>query len=268
MNNPKFLSRKGKLQHFDMVTSNPMWNQKFDQKVYENDEFSRFSSGYPNNSSADWGWVQHMAASLTDTGRMAVVLDTGAVSRGSGSGGSNRERDIRKAYVEQDLIESVILLPENLFFNTTAPGIILIVNKQKSHPGEILLINGSGQFEKGRPKNFLTADAIRKMGEIYLQWKAVEEISIIITTAEAAKSDYNLSPSRYIAKAAVDDTIPLEDAVLLLKEAEEERALADQKLWEVLAELGLGDDSVSPLFSSSPPMAVAEKKHPYGKGKK
>ncbi|QXO95902.1 type I restriction-modification system subunit M [Methanospirillum purgamenti] len=268
MNNPKFLSRKGKLQHFDMVTSNPMWNQKFDQRVYENDEFSRYFSGYPNNSSADWGWVQHMAAYLTDSGRMAVVLDTGAVSRGSGSGGSNRERDIRKAYVEQDLIESVILLPENLFFNTTAPGIILIVNKQKRHPREILLINGSGQFEKGRPKNFLTADAIKTMGEIYLQWKAVDEISIIITTSEAAKSDYNLSPSRYIAKAAVDDTIPLEDAVFLLKEAEEERALADQRLWEVLAELGLGDEPVSPLLSSSPPMAVAEKKQPYGKGKK
>ncbi|MFX8262749.1 N-6 DNA methylase, partial [Acinetobacter baumannii] len=76
------------------------------------------------SSSADWGWLQHMLASLSETGRMAVVLDTGAVSRGSGNQGSNRERDIRKAFVEHDLIEAVILLPENLFYNTTAPGII------------------------------------------------------------------------------------------------------------------------------------------------
>jgi type I restriction-modification system DNA methylase subunit len=81
--------------------------------------------GTPPTSSADWGWVQHMAASLSDHGKMAVVLDTGAVSRGSGNQGSNRERDIRKVFVERDLVEAVVLLPENLFYNTTAPGIIL-----------------------------------------------------------------------------------------------------------------------------------------------
>ena len=64
-----------------------------------------------------------MHASLADTGKLAVVLDTGAVSRGSGNQGSNKERDIRKAFVEADLIEAVLLLPENLFYNTTAPGI-------------------------------------------------------------------------------------------------------------------------------------------------
>src|SRR5919199_5290124 len=97
---------------------------------------------------------------------MAVVLDTGAVSRGSGNTGSNRERDIRKAFVEGnlmnegDLIEAVILLPENLFYNTTAPGIILVINEAKRHPGEILLINASRLFAKGRPKNYMTIEHV------------------------------------------------------------------------------------------------------------
>jgi len=87
-------------------------------------------------STADWGWVQDMHVLLSDRGRMAVVLHTGAVSRGSGNQGSNRERDIRKQFVENDLIEAVALLPENLFYNTTAPGIITVINWAKRHQGE------------------------------------------------------------------------------------------------------------------------------------
>ena len=118
--------------------------------------YNRFVYGYPPNSTADWGWIQHMFKSLNDKGRMAVVLDSGSLSRGSGNEGSNRERDIRKAFVEKDFVEAVILLPENLFYNTTSAGIILIINKEKKHKNEVLLINASKIFEKGRPKNFLT----------------------------------------------------------------------------------------------------------------
>ncbi|KJU82045.1 N-6 DNA methylase, partial [Candidatus Magnetobacterium bavaricum] len=120
MSKPAFLTPEGSLRRFDKVTANPMWNQDFDKSVYENDAYSRFTYGYPPSSSADWGWIQHMAASLTDKGKMAVVLDTGAVSRGSGNQGANRERDIRKAFVEKDWVEAVVLLPENLFYNTTS----------------------------------------------------------------------------------------------------------------------------------------------------
>lgn len=97
------------MRQFDLVTANPMWNQDFPISTYEHDPHDRFCFGSPPASSADWGWLQHMLASLKDGGRMAVVLDTGAVSRGSGNQGSNRERDIRRAFVEADLIEAVIL---------------------------------------------------------------------------------------------------------------------------------------------------------------
>jgi len=86
---------------------------------------------------------------------MAVVLDTRAVSRRSGNQGSNKERDVRKRFVEDDLIGAVLLSPENLFYNTTAPGIVMVLNKRRRKPGEILLINGSKLFSKGRPNNFL-----------------------------------------------------------------------------------------------------------------
>jgi type I restriction enzyme M protein len=137
MARPAFTRDDGTLRLFDLVTANPMWNQKFPPSQYENDTYGRFARGVPPSSSADWGWIQHMAASLNEGGKMTVVLDTGAVSRGSGNQGSNKERDVRKVFVEADLIEAVFLLPENLFYNTTAPGIILVVNKAKRHPARL-----------------------------------------------------------------------------------------------------------------------------------
>lgn len=254
MKNPRFTTPlslagrgaggEGSLRTFDKVTANPMWNQKFGTEVYENDTYGRFTRGTPPSSSADWGWIQHMCASLNERGKMAVVLDTGAVSRGSGNQGSNRERDVRRTFVEGDLvtpgdlIEAVILLPENLFYNTTAPGIIMVINKAKPHPGEILLINASRLCAKGRPKNYLTDEHIQQIYDIYRDWRAEDGVSAIITTTEAARNDYNLSPSRYVATDDVEPPLPLEETLVLLAQAEEERAEADAELNRVLNALG------------------------------
>ena len=239
LHRPAFTQADGSLRRFDRVTANPMWNQKFAAASYENDTFGRFTRGVPPTSSADWGWVQHMAASLADAGKLAVVLDTGAVSRGSGNQGSNKERDIRKAFVTEDLIEAVFLLPENLFYNTTAPGIILVVNRRKRHAGQILLVNGSKQFSKGRPKNYLEPAHITALADAYLKWRAVDSLSALITTADAAKNDYNLSPSRYVSVGEQAEVLPLDEAVVELREAEEEFETANRELEKVLKKLGL-----------------------------
>ena len=240
MRRPAFTEGDGSLRQFDIVTANPMWNQDFTASTYENDPYERFQRGTPPASSADWGWVQHMLASLKPGGRIAVVLDTGAVSRGSGNQGSNKERDVRKQFVEDDLIEAVLMLPENLFYNTTAPGIVMVVNRRKRHKGEILLINASKLFSKGRPKNFLDDQHIAQIGDVYHRWEAVEGVSAIIAKEDAVKSDYNLSPSRYVATDGQEEVVPLEEAVVFLREAEEERAEADKELNKVLKKLGFG----------------------------
>ena len=86
MTNPKFRSLDGSLRAFDIVVANPMWNQPFDTSIYEKDEFGRFEEHGGNTSGkADWAWLQHTVASLKPNGRAAVVLDTGAVTRGSGT---------------------------------------------------------------------------------------------------------------------------------------------------------------------------------------
>lgn len=171
---------------------------------------------------------------------MAVVLDTGSVSRGSGNQGSNRERDIRKVFVENDLVECVILLPENLFYNTTAPGIIMVINKAKEHPGEILLINASKLFAKGRPKNYLAHDHIEKIYEIYCYWLEEEGLSKVVRNEEAARNDYNLSPSRYVSTNGKEEYRPVEEILVELAEVEEERQAVDRELNDILGKLGFG----------------------------
>ena len=86
-----------------------------------------------------------------------MVLDTGAASRGSGNAGKNREKEVRKWFVERDLIEGVIYLPENLFYNTSAPGILLFVNKAKpkAQQDKLFLVNAAQVFAKGDPKNYI-----------------------------------------------------------------------------------------------------------------
>jgi type I restriction enzyme M protein len=238
MHRPAFTEGDGRLRQFDLVTANPMWNQKFPADTYKNEPYDRFGRGVPPSSSADWGWMQHMLASLSPTGRMAVVLTTGAASRGSGNSGSNKERDICKQFVEADLVEAVVLLPENLFYNTTAPGIVMVINRKKRHPGEILLINASKLFANGRPKNYLEDQHVEQIAAIYRDWRAEEGVSAIIPKDEAMKKDFNLSPSRYVSTGPEPEVLPLDEAVVRLQEAEEERAEADRQLDDVLAGLG------------------------------
>ena len=236
--NPRFVEG-GKLRTFDKVTANPMWNQKFPQKVFETDRHNRFLFGVPpSNSTADWGWIQHMFASLKDCGKLVVIIDTGVVSRGSGNVGSNKEKDIRKKFVDKDYVEGVILLPENMFYNTTAPGNIIVINKEKKHEREILLINASKEFAKGRPKNYLTDEHIRKIEEVYKNWQEVDGLSKIITIEEVAKNDSNLSPSRYVEIGEKEEYLPLDEALVELAQVEEERKEIEAELNAIVQKLG------------------------------
>lgn len=241
---PGFGAEGSGLKQFDYVVANPMWNQDvYEESFYEHDSWGRFQHfGYPPRSSADWAWLQHIYASLNEYGRAAVVLDTGAVSRGSGSKSSNRERDIRKKFVEEDIIECVILLPENLFYNTPAAGVVILLNCEKpiERKNQVLLINASNYFVKHKPKNELTGEGITAIAEVYLKWETHKKLSYVITLEDARRTDYNLSPSQFVD---VNDALvlrPLQEIMADLAIARAERDLAEKKLTEVIGRLDLG----------------------------
>lgn len=201
MTNPKFRDSDSSLRKFDIVVANPMWNQSYDSAIYEKDDFGRFDEhGGITSGKADWAWLQHTLTSLSPTGRAAVVLDTGAVTRGSGSRNEDKEKTIRKWFVDHDFIEGVVLLPDNLFYNTTAAGIIILLNRNKlpHRKGKIVLVNASREFKKGRPKNYIPDENIRKIAQSFIKGQDVERFAKVITNEAAAESDYNLSPSGYV----------------------------------------------------------------------
>jgi type I restriction enzyme M protein len=243
MTNPKFLEG-GKLKKFDIVVTNPMWNQdNIDASFYENDPYDRFSrrGGYAPASSADWAWVQHVDSSLKDNGRAAIVLDTGAVTRGSGSQSDNKEKAIRKWFVDNDLIEGVILLPDNLFYNTTAAGIILILNKNKptNRKNKIILINASEEFEKGRPKNYLTDKGIEKIYSVFSKWKEEDKFSKIVSIKEISqKHDYNLSPSRFIETGEAIEHRDIQDIINDISKINKEQQENEKELKKEFSRLG------------------------------
>src|SRR5262249_38411115 len=195
-------------------------------------------AGYPGGK-ADWGWVQVIHASLNPTGRAAIVLDTGAASRGSGNAGTNKERDVRRWFVERDLIEGVIYLPDNLFYNTSAPGIILFLNRNKpaERRGRLFLVNASKEFAKGNPKNYLTEDGVARIATTFKTWREEEKFSRIVPLEEVARNDFNISPSRYVHTGAADEYRPIGEIIEELDEINSLAMAIDNSLRHVLIQL-------------------------------
>jgi type I restriction enzyme M protein len=197
-------------------------------------------AGYPGGK-ADWGWVQIILASLKENGRAAVVLDTGAASRGSGNANTNKEKEVRRWFVEHDLLEGVIYLPENLFYNTTAPGNILVLNraKPKDRKGKLFLLNASREFTKGDPKNYIPEEAIVRIADTFAKWKEMEKYSCIVTRDELAKNDFNISPSRYIHTSEADEYRPLVEIIEELEGLKVEADTVDEQLRSILTKIVL-----------------------------
>lgn len=232
-----------RLQTFDRVVANPMWNQAdFSEADYDADELDRFpqGAGYPGPK-ADWGWMQHILASLNAGGRAAVVLDTGAVSRGSGSSNTNKEKEVRKWFITHGLIEGVIYLPDNLFYNTPAPGVIVVLARQRvaDQTGSIMMVNASREYTKGDPKNYLSADAVERIASAFTEWKEIPALSRVVSVDEIAQGDFNLSPARYVQTGAEVEHRPLGTIVSEIRELEDDVSAVDTALWNNLKGLDL-----------------------------
>jgi type I restriction enzyme M protein len=240
MINPKFRDASGKIRGHDIVVANPMWNQPFAQDLFKNDPFDRFqTAGGITSGKGDWAWLQHTLACLSADGRAAVVLDTGAVTRGSGSKNEDKERNVRKWFVDNDLIDGVILLPENLFYNTTAAGVIVVLNKRKpaARKDKITLLNASKHFRKGRPKNYLPEADIKMLAATYLKAEAVDGEVAVITKQQAEEADYNLSPSRWVGQAEDATTADIPSLITKLRNLATELHASDQRVLQLLGGL-------------------------------
>lgn len=232
---PKF-KEGNEIKKFDFAVANPPWNQDgYGEETLRKGEFWQKRFPFPSlpKNSADWAWIQHMLSSIKENGKVAIVIDTGAVSRGG------KEKLIRQEILERDLFECIILLPEKLFYNTNAPGLIIVFNKNKpeKRKGKILLINGSKEFIPGKPQNILGPENIQKIAEIYKEFKEVERLSKIITLKEAKEADYNLSPSRFVMAIEEEKYKDIREIKIELEKMEKEGEEIKEKLMKILEKI-------------------------------
>ena len=240
MINPKFKTASGQIATHDIVVANPMWNQPFSPDLFANDPFDRFRTrGGITTGKGDWAWLQHTLACLNQRGRAAVVLDTGAMTRGSGSKHEDRERNIRKWFVDRDLIDGVILLPDNLFYNTSAAGIIVVLSKRKpaARKDKFVLLNASRRVRKGRPKNYIPQEDIRPLAAAFAKGEPVEGEVAVITREQAEKADYNLSPSRWVGLRTANELGTLNSLIQAYKVISVEERRLNEELSSVLRAL-------------------------------
>ncbi|WQY48109.1 type I restriction-modification system subunit M [Helicobacter pylori] len=203
LSNPFFTTENGMLKTFDYVVANPPFSLKnwtdglsIDPKSKQviNDHFNRFEDGTPPEKNGDFAFLLHIIKSLKNTGKGAVILPHGVLFRG------NAEGVIRKNLLLKGYIKGVIGLAPNLFYGTSIPACVIVLDKENAHARKgVFLIDASKDFKKDGNKNRLRDQDVQKMIDTFNALKEIPYYSKMVSLEEISANDYNLNIPRYIA---------------------------------------------------------------------
>jgi type I restriction enzyme M protein len=202
---PMFTDEKtGLLRTFDYVVANPPFSVKSwtDGVNVGADPYKRFVYGTPPEKNGDYAFLLHILASLKATGKGAVILPHGVLSRG------NAEASIRQNLVKQGFIKGIIGLPANLFYGTGIPACIIVLDKEGAAARDhIFMMDASKGFVKDGPKNRLRERDIHRILSTFLGQVEDDKYSRNVSISEIAdpKNDYNLNLPRYIDTSEPED---------------------------------------------------------------
>jgi type I restriction enzyme M protein len=226
-----------RLATFDCVIANPPFSlEHWGEEIWTNDAFGRNFAGVPPRKSGDFAWVQHMIKSLAfPNGRMAIVLPHGALFRAGAEG------KIRQNILESDVLEAVIGLGPNLFYGTGLAACILVARRRKSHErkNQILFVDASRLFKRGRNQNTLETEHIEQILQLYRDYESVEGLAKVVQLNKIERNDWNLNIPRYIESPTETNNITVAEALGNLKDSLSEAYAAEDKLKKLLAESGL-----------------------------
>jgi len=189
---PRLVSDDG-LMTFDVVVANPPFSlDKWGQDVAEKDRFRRFHRGIPPKSKGDYAFITHMVETAAEGhGKVGVIVPHGVLFRGGAEG------TIRRALIEENLLEAVIGLPANLFYGTGIPAAILVFNKGKATP-DVLFIDASREYEDGKNQNRLRDENIAKIVDTYRAFETVDKYAYRATLDEIRENEFNCNIPRYV----------------------------------------------------------------------
>lgn len=230
---------------FDAVVANPPYSQNWDIKNIDREKDIRFKGfGVAPASKADYAFVLHGLYHLDKDGSMAIVLPHGVLFRGASEG------KIRKNIIDENLLDAVIGLPANLFYGTSIPTCVLVFKGREARGDkkDILFIDASSEFEKGKNQNNLTQANIEKIIETYHNRVSVEKYAHVATLDEIKENDYNLNIPRYVDTFEEEVVTPLPEVAKELKEVREEIEKTSAELFSLLGELeGTTDEAKEEL---------------------
>lgn len=191
---PAFIER-GKLQQFDVVVANPPYSiNQWNRDAFSADKYGRNFLGLPPQGRADYAFFQHILMSLKkDSGRCAILFPHGVLFR-------KEEQDMREKLVRSDLLECVIGLGPNLFYNSPMEACIVICRAQKpdSHKGYVLFINAVNEVTRKKAESFLEPAHISKIAKAYAEYKSDDDIARKVSIREIEKNGFSLSIPLYV----------------------------------------------------------------------
>ncbi|EME3968594.1 type I restriction-modification system subunit M [Vibrio fluvialis] len=195
-------------KRFDAVVANPPFSANWSaNELHLNSErFADYGKLAPK-SKADFAFVLHMIHQLNETGTLAVVVPHGILFRGAAEG------HIRQHLIEKkNYLDAVIGLPAGIFFGTSIPTCILVFKKNRKHADNVLFIDASNHFEKGKAQNFMRDADVERIVEAYSKRESVEKFAHVAKLYEIAENDYNLNIPRYVDTFEEEEPVDL-DAV-------------------------------------------------------
>jgi type I restriction enzyme M protein len=233
LRNPKLIE-KDDLMRFDVVVANPPFSlDKWGANEAENDRFRRFHRGIPPKSKGDYAFITHMVETVNESGgRVGVIVPHGVLFRGGAEG------KIRQQFIDENILDTVVGLPSNLFFGTGIPAAILVFKKGRKKK-DVLFIDASREYEDGKNQNRLRQEDIEKILETYLKRKTTDKYSYVASIDEIKENDYNLNIPRYVDTFEEEEEVDIPAVQKEIENLEEELAGVRKQMDGYLRELGL-----------------------------
>ncbi len=191
---PAFVER-GELKTFNVVVANPPYSiSQWDRDAFSADKYGRNFLGVPNQSRADFAFIQHILMSMDKrNGRCAILLPHGVLNR-------MEDQGMRQGMVRADYVECIIGLGKNLFYNSPMEACILICRSTKngSRTGRVLFVDARQFVTKSSKETFLTEEQIQKIASVYKDFVSIPELSYVATNDEIKDNNFSLAINMYV----------------------------------------------------------------------
>lgn len=228
----------GEETDFNMVLMNPPYSAKWSAAAgfLQDERFSDYGVLAPK-SKADYAFLLHGLYHLKNNGTMAIVLPHGVLFRGAAEG------KIREKLLRSGNIYAVIGLPANLFYNTSIPTCIIVLKKHRDGR-DVLFIDASKKFNKGKKQNEMTDEHIEAVMDLYSKRETVEKESFLASFEDIEKNDFNLNIPRYVDTFEKEPEIDLNEVLKEMEETDKEIEQAEGEFLSLLKDLTSSDEKI------------------------